>query len=116
MSALVGCALHWKTGWLKDLAVRASERGHGLGAALVQQGLAEFARRGFGQVSTRVAMYTSTRSISSAVSSPTLAGPPPATSSDAIALSERDWRWRRVTTRWGSIHARIDSMSSGSAP
>ena len=43
---LAGCALHWSSGWLKDLAVRASERGRGLGAALVQQGLAEFARRG----------------------------------------------------------------------
>ncbi len=26
---LAGCALHWNTGWLKDLAVRESERGQG---------------------------------------------------------------------------------------
>jgi GNAT superfamily N-acetyltransferase len=51
---LVGCALHWRTGWLKDLAVRESERGRGLGAALVQQGLAEFARRGVGSLGLKV--------------------------------------------------------------
>ncbi len=51
---LVGCALHWRTGWLKDLAVRESERGRGLGAALVQQGLAEFARRGVDRVGLKV--------------------------------------------------------------
>src|SRR6185437_10173771 len=28
--ALVGCALHWNSGWLKDIAVRESERGRGL--------------------------------------------------------------------------------------
>ena len=44
--ALVGCALHWSSGWLKDVAVRESERGRGLGATLVQMGLAEFSRRG----------------------------------------------------------------------
>lgn len=51
---LVGCALHWRTGFLKDLAVRGTERGRGLGAALVQQGLAEFARRGFKRVGLKV--------------------------------------------------------------
>ena len=51
---LVGCALHWRTGLLKDLAVRGSERGRGLGAALVQQGLAEFARRGVDRVGLKV--------------------------------------------------------------
>jgi ribosomal protein S18 acetylase RimI-like enzyme len=51
---LVGCALHWRTGFLKDLAVRESERGRGLGAALVQQGLAEFARRGVERVRLKV--------------------------------------------------------------
>jgi mycothiol synthase len=51
---LVGCALHWSSGWLKDLAVRTSERGRGLGAALVQQGLAEFARRGVVRVGLKV--------------------------------------------------------------
>ncbi len=45
---LVGCALHWDSGWLKDLAVLESERGRGLGTALVQLGLAEFGARGLG--------------------------------------------------------------------
>jgi ribosomal protein S18 acetylase RimI-like enzyme len=43
--ALVGCALWWSSGWLKDIAVRKSERRNGLGAALLQQGFVEFARR-----------------------------------------------------------------------
>jgi ribosomal protein S18 acetylase RimI-like enzyme len=51
---LAGCALHWRTGWLKDLAVRESDRGRGLGAALVTQGLAEFARRGVARVGLKV--------------------------------------------------------------
>jgi ribosomal protein S18 acetylase RimI-like enzyme len=50
----VGCALHWRTGWLKDLAVRSTERRLGLGAALVQHGLAEFARRGVERVGLKV--------------------------------------------------------------
>jgi ribosomal protein S18 acetylase RimI-like enzyme len=52
--ALAGCALHWKSGWLKDVAVRDSERGRGLGAALVTTGLAEFARRGVRRVGLKV--------------------------------------------------------------
>ena len=44
----------WRTGFLKDLAVREAERGRGLGAALVQQGLAEFARRGVAAVELKV--------------------------------------------------------------
>jgi mycothiol synthase len=52
--ALVGCALHWTSGWLKDVAVRNSERGQGLGAALVTIGLAEFARRGARRVGLKV--------------------------------------------------------------
>ncbi len=51
---LAGCALFWSSGWLKDLAVRASERGRGLGAALVRQGFAEFARRGVERVGLKV--------------------------------------------------------------
>jgi ribosomal protein S18 acetylase RimI-like enzyme len=51
---LVGCALFWSGGWLKDLAVRDSERGRGLGAALVRHGLAEFARRGHARVGLKV--------------------------------------------------------------
>lgn len=53
-AALVGCALHWSSGWLKDLAVRESERGRGLGAALVCTGLAEFRRRGRARVGLKV--------------------------------------------------------------
>ena len=53
-STLVGCGLHWMSGWLKDLAVRDSERGRGLGAALVGTGLAEFARRGKRRVGLKV--------------------------------------------------------------
>ena len=51
---LVGCALHWSSGWLKDVAVRESERGRGLGATLVQMGLAEFSRRGCARVGLKV--------------------------------------------------------------
>ena len=51
---LAGCALHWDSGWLKDVAVRESERGRGLGAALVATGLAEFHRRGLGRVGLKV--------------------------------------------------------------
>jgi ribosomal protein S18 acetylase RimI-like enzyme len=52
--ALVGCALHWRGGWLKDIAVGNSERGRGLGATLVQMGLAEFSRRGCARVGLKV--------------------------------------------------------------
>jgi mycothiol synthase len=52
--ALVGCALHWTSGWLKDIAVRESERGRGLGRALVATGLAELARRGLQRVGLKV--------------------------------------------------------------
>jgi len=51
---LAGCALYWTSGWLKDLAVRDSERGRGLGAALVGLGLNEFARRGLDRVGLKV--------------------------------------------------------------
>src|SRR4051794_31872148 len=51
---LVGCALHWRTGWLKDLAVGESERGRGLAAALVLHGLTEFACRGVKRVGLKV--------------------------------------------------------------
>ena len=51
---LAGCALFWSSGWLKDVVVREDERGRGLGAALVRQGLAEFARRGVERVGLKV--------------------------------------------------------------
>jgi ribosomal protein S18 acetylase RimI-like enzyme len=53
-ATLVGCALHWSSGWLKDVGVRDSERGRGLGAALVTAGLREFARRGVRRVGLKV--------------------------------------------------------------
>lgn len=51
---LVGCALFWNSGWLKDLAVRERERGRGLGAALVGLGLIEFTRRGVRRAGLKV--------------------------------------------------------------
>jgi ribosomal protein S18 acetylase RimI-like enzyme len=51
---LVGCALHWRTGWLKDLAVRESHRGRGLGTSLLRHGFREFARRGVPRVGLKV--------------------------------------------------------------
>jgi ribosomal protein S18 acetylase RimI-like enzyme len=51
---LVGCALHWRSGWVKDLAVAESQRGRGLGASLLLQGLGEFARRGVPRVGLKV--------------------------------------------------------------
>jgi mycothiol synthase len=53
-SELAGCALWWSSGWLKDLVVRQTERGHGLGGALVRRGFAEFARRGVSRVGLKV--------------------------------------------------------------
>jgi ribosomal protein S18 acetylase RimI-like enzyme len=52
--SIVGCALHWDSGWLKDLAVRESEREYGIGTALVTQGLTEFSRRGLSRVGLKV--------------------------------------------------------------
>jgi ribosomal protein S18 acetylase RimI-like enzyme len=52
--ALAGCALWWKSGWLKDIAVREGERGHGLATALIRQGFAEFARRGLRRAGLKV--------------------------------------------------------------
>jgi mycothiol synthase len=52
--ALAGCALHWNSGWLKDLAVRGPERGRGLGRALVLAGLHSLRRRGLGRVGLKV--------------------------------------------------------------
>jgi mycothiol synthase len=51
---LLGCALHWNTGWLKDIAVRESARGRGLGTALLLHGFAEFARRGIPRIGLKV--------------------------------------------------------------
>jgi ribosomal protein S18 acetylase RimI-like enzyme len=55
---LVACALHWKEterrGWVKDLAVRESDRGQGLGKALLQHGFRAYARRGVRRVGLKV--------------------------------------------------------------
>ena len=52
--ALVGCALWWKSGWLKDVVVRESERGRGLATALIRHGLVEFGRRGVRRAGLKV--------------------------------------------------------------
>jgi ribosomal protein S18 acetylase RimI-like enzyme len=53
-SGLVGCALHWGSGWVKDVAVRESERGRGIAGSLLRRGFAEFARRGVGRIGLKV--------------------------------------------------------------
>jgi ribosomal protein S18 acetylase RimI-like enzyme len=55
---LVACALHWREhqerGWLKDIVVRESERGHGLGKALLHTGFRDYAERGVERVGLKV--------------------------------------------------------------
>ena len=55
---LVACALHWRAsdgaGWVKDLVVRESERGQGLGHALLVQGFREYRNRGVVRVGLKV--------------------------------------------------------------
>ena len=55
---LVACALYWKEqqrrGWVKDLVVRDSERGRGLGKALLQHGFRAYAARGADRVGLKV--------------------------------------------------------------
>ncbi len=51
---LVGCSLWWSSGWLKDVAVEISERGNGLGRALVLHGLHELAARGIASAGLKV--------------------------------------------------------------
>jgi mycothiol synthase len=55
---LVACALHWKEhqrrGWVKDLVVRDSERGAGLGTALLHHGFREYAQRDVKRVGLKV--------------------------------------------------------------
>jgi len=53
-AVLAGCALHWRSGWLKDLAVRDGERGRGIGRALVLTGLRACARRSIPRVGLKV--------------------------------------------------------------
>ena len=55
---LVACALHWKEsnerGWVKDIAVRESERGNGLGTALLLHAFRAYAERGVKRVGLKV--------------------------------------------------------------
>lgn len=55
---LVGCALNWREqqgrGWVKDLVVRADERGRGLGRALLEHTFQVYAKRGAQRVGLKV--------------------------------------------------------------
>jgi ribosomal protein S18 acetylase RimI-like enzyme len=55
---LVACALHWRPtngdGWVKDIAVRETERGRGLGTALLQHAFREYSARGSNRVGLKV--------------------------------------------------------------
>jgi ribosomal protein S18 acetylase RimI-like enzyme len=55
---LVACALHWRPnngdGWVKDIAVRESERGRGLGTALLRHGFREYSIRHAKRVGLKV--------------------------------------------------------------
>jgi ribosomal protein S18 acetylase RimI-like enzyme len=51
---LAGVCLCWREGWVKDLAVRPSWRGRGLGEALLREAFAEFHRRGLETVGLKV--------------------------------------------------------------
>lgn len=51
---LAGVCLCWREGWVKDLAVRPSWRGRGLGEALLRAAFAEFHRRGAATVGLKV--------------------------------------------------------------
>ena len=55
---LVGCALHWKEhlrrGWVKDIVVDRTERGRGLGKALLHHAFRAYAARGADRVGLKV--------------------------------------------------------------
>ena len=55
---LVACALHWKehqsSGWVKDIVVAESERGHGLGTSLLHHALRAYAAREVDRVGLKV--------------------------------------------------------------
>jgi|SRR3954447_3615943 mycothiol synthase len=55
---LVACALHWKVhngrGWVKDIVVRESERGRGLGKALLHHAFRTYAEQGASSVGLKV--------------------------------------------------------------
>ncbi|MGH3003830.1 MAG: GNAT family N-acetyltransferase [Gaiellaceae bacterium] len=54
----VGCALHWRErdrrGWVKDLAVRAAERGLGIGKALLHEAFRTYVKRNATHVGLKV--------------------------------------------------------------
>jgi ribosomal protein S18 acetylase RimI-like enzyme len=55
---LVACALHWREehgrGWVKDLVVSETERGRGLGKALIRHALRAYQGRGVTRVGLKV--------------------------------------------------------------
>jgi ribosomal protein S18 acetylase RimI-like enzyme len=55
---LVACALHWRatrgSGWVKDIVVRASERGRGIGSSLLRAGFRAYAERDATRVGLKV--------------------------------------------------------------
>jgi ribosomal protein S18 acetylase RimI-like enzyme len=55
---LVACALHWaehqRRGWVKDIVVRESERGRGIGKALLHHAFRAYAARGADRVGLKV--------------------------------------------------------------
>ncbi|GAA0275484.1 GNAT family N-acetyltransferase [Alteraurantiacibacter aestuarii] len=52
--ALVGICLCWKNAFIKDLAVAASHRRHGIGKALLLHSFAHFAQHGYESVELKV--------------------------------------------------------------
>ena len=50
---IVGAALNWDEGYIKDLVVHPDWRGRGLGKALVYQTFGEFKRRGLPRVTLK---------------------------------------------------------------
>jgi mycothiol synthase len=57
-SELVACSLHWRAsdgdGWVKDIVVRPSERGRGVGRALLLNAFCEYHDRGVTRVGLKV--------------------------------------------------------------
>jgi ribosomal protein S18 acetylase RimI-like enzyme len=51
---LAGVCLCWREGWVKDLAVAPSFRGHGVGEALLRHALTVFHDRGLATVGLKV--------------------------------------------------------------
>jgi mycothiol synthase len=58
---MVGAALNWRDGFVKDLVVHPEWRRRGLGSALMAQTLSEFARRGLDRVALKTDSANPTR-------------------------------------------------------